>query len=211
MPLARKAEPELNVGIVPRPSLPAAPGKEEMFGELYGRLLPLAVDHAARFLSEGEARDAVSDAFAEVWVRWTKLEVEQRTAAYVLGAVHYHILQRLRDNKRLVGLDDADAELSHLAIHEIDTPTRATTAGDVVDLVIGAMPHRRREVFLLVRELRYTYKEVAALLSISEGTVNTHMRLAAEDMRTALQRHGFRIAAGGTARLTPGIKEETDV
>jgi len=182
-----------------------------MFGELYGRLLPIAVDHAARFLSEGKARDAVSDAFAEVWVRWTKLEVEQRTAAYVLGAVHYHILQRLRDNKRLVGLDDADAELSHLAIHEIDTPTRATTAGDVVDLVIGAMPHRRREVFLLVRELRYTYKEVAALLSISEGTVNTHMRLAAEDMRTALQRHGFRIAAGGTARLTPGIKEETDV
>src|SRR5687768_11764499 len=108
MPLARKAEPELNVGIVPRPSLPAAPGKEEMFGELYGRLLPVAVDHAARFLSEGEARDAVSDAFAEVWVRWTKLELEQRTAAYVLGAVHYHILKRLRENKRLVGLDDAD-------------------------------------------------------------------------------------------------------
>src|SRR5687768_18284623 len=46
-----------------------------------------------------EARDAVSDAFAEVWVRWTKLELEQRTAAYVLGAVHYHILKRLRDRK----------------------------------------------------------------------------------------------------------------
>lgn len=182
-----------------------------MFGELYSRLLPVAVDHAARFLSEGEARDAVSDAFAEVWVRWTNLAVEQRTAAYVLGAVHHHILKQLRANKRLVALDDAEAELTHLAIHEIDTPTRATTAGDVIDLVVAAMPHRRRDVFLLVRELRYTYKEAAALLSISEGTVNTHMRLAAEDVRTALQRHGFRIAAGGAARLAPGAKEETDV
>lgn len=213
MHLARRAEPELNVGIVPRPSpsLAADPGKEEMFAELYSRVHPVAVDHAARFLSEGEARDAVSDAFAEVWVRWTSLAVEQQSAAYVLGAVHYHILKRLRENQRLVGLDDAEAELSRLAIHEIDTPTRATTAGDVVDLVVAAMPHRRREVFLLVRELRYTYKEAADLLSISEGTVNTHMRLAAEDVRTALQRHGFRIAAGGTARLAPAAREETDV
>lgn len=212
-PLARRAEPELNVAVVPAPdsSLQADPGLEEMFAELYTRLVPVAVDHAARFLSEGEARDAVSDAFQEVWARWKKLAVEQRTAAYVLAAVHHHILKRLRENKRLVGLDDAEAELSHLAIHEIDTPTRATTAGDVADLVIAAMPHRRREVFLLVRELRYTYKEVAALLSISEGTVNTHMRLASEDVRAALQRHGFRIAAGGTALLEPGTKEVTDV
>jgi RNA polymerase sigma-70 factor (ECF subfamily) len=212
MPLARRTEPkELNVGIVPPPSLPAAAGKEEMFAELYRRLLPVAVDHAARFLSEGEARDAVSDAFAEVWVRWTKLAPEQRSTAYVLGAVHHHILMQLRANKRLVSLDDAEAELTHLAIHEIDTPSRATTAGDVVDLIVAAMPHRRREVFLMIRELRYTYKEVAALLSISEGTVNTHVRLAAEDVRTALQRHGFRIGAGGTALLAPGSKEGTDV
>jgi RNA polymerase sigma factor (sigma-70 family) len=211
MPLAKRAEPELDVGTVPQDSLPAAPGAEEMFGELYRRVAPVAVDHAARFLSQGEARDAVSDAFADMWLRWKKLTPEQRSGAYVLGAVHYQILKQLRDNKRLVDLDDAEAQLTRLAIHEIDTPTRVTTADDVIDLVVAAMPHRRREVFLLVRELRYTYKEVAELLSISEGSVNTHIRLAGDDVRTALLHHGFRLTAGGVARLAPGTREATDV
>jgi RNA polymerase sigma-70 factor, ECF subfamily len=209
--LARKTEPELNVAVVPRPSLPAAPGKEEMFAEFHAAVIPVAMDHARRFLSKGEARDAVSDALAEVWVNWTNLTPEQRTPAYVLGAVHYHILKQLRVNKPLVSLDDAETQLSRLAIHEIDTPTRATTAGDVIDEVVDAMPPRRREVFLLVRELRYTYKEVGAMLSMSEGTVNTHMRLAADDVRAAFKRHGFRIAAGETPRLPHKTKEETDV
>jgi RNA polymerase sigma-70 factor (ECF subfamily) len=213
MPLVRTTEPELNVGVVPRPSssLPAAAGQEEMFAELYSAMLPVAVDHAARFLSESEARDAVSDAFAEIWERWTKLAPEQRSGAYVLGAVHNHILEQLRRNKPLVGLDDAESELSRLAIHEIDRPTAAVTAGDIIDEVVAAMPHRRREVFLLVRELRYTYKEVGNLLSMSEGTVNTHMRLASDDVRTALQSHGFRIAARSPTRLVPGAREATDV
>lgn len=209
--VARKNEPELNVEVVPRESLPAAPGKEEMFAEFHAALLPVAMDHASRFLSEGEARDAVCDALAEMWVRWGKLTPEQRTAAYALGAVHHHVLKQLRVNKPLVSVDDAEAELAHLAIHEIDRPTRAITAGDVIDEVVEAMPPRRREVFLLVRELRYTYKEVSALLSMSEGTVNTHMRLATNDIRSAMKGSGFRIAPGGTTRIAPQSQEETDV
>jgi hypothetical protein len=35
----------------------------------------------------------------------------------VLGAVHHHILKRLRENKRLVGLDDADAPANNTPLH----------------------------------------------------------------------------------------------
>jgi DNA-directed RNA polymerase specialized sigma24 family protein len=75
MSLARRADPDLDVGTVPAPgaSLPADPGLEEMFATLYTQLVPVAVDHACRFLSQSQARDAVGDAMAEVWARWKKL------------------------------------------------------------------------------------------------------------------------------------------
>lgn len=203
MALARRTEPDpLNIAVVARPSLPAAPGSEELFAEIYARMLPAGIDHAARFLSESEARDAVADALAEVWQRWDHLSIEQRSAAYCLGAIHHHIIKRLRDNKRLVALEDAESELSHLAIHEIDAPEHAVTAAEIIDRVVEAMPPRRREVFLLIRELGYTYKEVCELLSVSEGTVNSHMLKAGEAIRAAFERRGYALAAGRNPMLT---------
>lgn len=191
----------LSIGVVPRPVLPAAPGDEDLFRVLYERMQTLGVDHASRFLSTGEAKDVVCDALCELWERWSRLTVEQRTIAYFLGAIHYHILRRLRENRKLVGLDDAEAELSHLAVHEIDTPTRGMTPEDVLDVAVEAMPPRRRLVFQAVREHFRTYKEIGDMLSMSEGTVNTHMRLAYDDVRAALRRHGFRLPRDAAARL----------
>lgn len=196
----------LSIGVIPRPTLPAAPGDEEMFRDLYLRMQLRGFDHASRFLSASEAEDAVSDGLSEVWQRWKHLTLEQRTAEYCLGAIHHHVLKRLRHNKRMVSLQDAEAELTQLALHEIEAVTRATTLEEVIDLVVAAMPPRRRDVFLLVRELRYTYKEVGEMLSMSEGTVNTHVRLANADIRAAIAHHGgFRLPAGTAARLGSGI------
>jgi hypothetical protein len=47
------------------PPLPATTGKEETFAEHYSRLLPVAVDHSARFLNEGEAREGSNDTKVE--------------------------------------------------------------------------------------------------------------------------------------------------
>jgi RNA polymerase sigma-70 factor, ECF subfamily len=205
MALVRRAEPEpLNVGVVPPPSLPAAPGGEELFSKIYEQAAPRCLDHAERYLSRSEARDIVADGFGEIWESWPRLTVEQRTVAYCLGAIHHHILAHLRQNRRLVSLEDAEAELTHLAIHEIDTPTRVTTAEDIMDLAINRMPPQRRSVFLLLRE-GLPYKEICEQLSMSIGTVNTHVRLARGDIRAAAERHGgFHLFAGHMSRLAPG-------
>jgi RNA polymerase sigma-70 factor (ECF subfamily) len=203
----KRQSPKLQVAVVEPTRLPAEPGLEEMFCDAYRRVHDRALDHAERFLSSDEARDAVADAIAEIWVKWAELTPEQRSDAYFFGCIHYHVLLRLRKNASLAHLDDAEAELARLAIHEIDTPTRATTAGDVIDLVVAAMPPRRREVFVLIREQEFTHKEAALILGVSEGTVNTHIRLAADDLRAALRDKGFRIAAGAQPRLQSESQE----
>jgi RNA polymerase sigma factor (sigma-70 family) len=209
MQLARREaeSPDLQVGIVEERSLPADPGLEAMFCDFYRRIHDRALDHAQRFLSPGEAEDAVTDAFGEVWSRWKKLLPEQRSDAFFFATIHHKVINRLRANASQETLDDADAELTQLAIREIDTPTRATTAADIVDRVVHRMPKERRQVFILVREQGFTYKEVAEILGISESTVNSQITRANANLRAAFEAKGFRLGSGSPPMLPPETKE----
>lgn len=210
MRLARKQSPDdsatLLVGVVPPPSLPAESGLEELFCAFYRRMHDRALDHAERFLSRDEARDAVSEAMAEIWRDWARLLPEQHPDGYFLGIVHHKVFDQLRAASPLVSLEDAEEQLEKRAFRATDASTRRTTPADVLDLALAEMPPRRREVFLLVREQGFTYKEVAAVLRVSEGTVNTHMRLAADDLRAAFAGTGFRVA-GARAALPPAERQ----
>jgi RNA polymerase sigma-70 factor (ECF subfamily) len=203
MRLARRKsqEPEtLLVGVVEQ-SLPADPGLENAFLDIYLRIHDEAMDHAERFLEYEAADDAVHEAVADIWERWRKLLPEQRTDAYFYGAIHNQVLKRLKRDKRFVELEDAEHQLSRLAIEAIDAaPVPGAQAdehdaADVVDRIVGDMPPRRKAVFLLLREKEMTYKEVAETLGISVPSVNTHLTLAKEALRVGLRRAGFSIPA----------------
>lgn len=191
----------LLVAVVPPTSLPAEPGREEMFSVLYQRAHGPALDHAGRYLSRAEAEDAVQDAFTDIWIRWDRLRPEQRTEKYVLGAVHLIMKEMRKASRALVSLEDADGELARKVIREFELPTRGTTAGDVIDLAVSQMPERRREVFLLVREHAYTYMEVAQMLGVRAGTVNNQMFKAMTQLRALFVQKGFRIKDVDLARL----------
>ena len=144
---------------------------------------------------------------ADLWYRWPHLTPEQRSDKYIFGAVRNIAFDVLVANGKLVSLEDCEEELGLQAARSVETPTRGDTLADVLDLALAAMPPRRREVFLLVKEERFTYPEAAEVLGLSIGTINTHMRLATEDLRTAFTRAGFRIESVQPARL-PSPKGE---
>ena len=210
----RSERRERLVGVEPPPWLPAAPGVEQMFVEIFRRVAPRAIKHARRFLSREDARDALSNALDKAWRHWKHLTPEQMSDAYLYRAVHHEIVLVYRKNKRLVGLDDAKAELTQLAIGEIDAFTRTTTAQDVLDLVIAAMPQARRNVMLLVQQ-GMTHTEVAQHLQIARGTVSRHVITANEEIRAAFKHRGFRLAPGTPGRaivlLPPARSEGSNV
>ena len=211
MALPRKSELQpLNVGVVPALSLPAAPGDEQLFAELYPVAASLGTAHGMRFVSRSEAKEIAADALGEVWDRWSQLTVEQRTLAYCLATIHYHILSRVEENRRLVSLEDAEVELTHLAIHEIDSANEPKIKARIMDVAIDEMPPRRRSVFLLLLD-GLPYKEVCERLSMSIGTVNTHVRLARDDIRAAAVRSGYyELVAGRLVRLAAASPEENE-
>ena len=184
------------VAVVPPPGRPVESdfALEQLFIEAYHRLHGRMLDHAERFLDRESARDAAAEAAADVWYRWHLLRPEQRTDAYFISAVNHSAIDVLRGSRSSVSLEDAEEELERKTARAMETISRGDTAADVLDLALAVMPPRRREVLLLVKEHAFSYTEAAEALGLSIGTINSHMRLANKDLKTAFTRAGFRIA-----------------
>jgi len=177
----------------PPPVLAVTPELERLYLAAYHRLHQRALDHAERYLSADDAQDAVADAMMALWRRWPALSRAQRSDRYIFGVVHYCVLAKLRTVGPLVSLEHVERELEQHAMEGTETPSTRDTAFDVLDLVLAAMPKRRREVFLLVHEHSLTYKEAAAELGLSTATINAHVSLAHQDLRRAFTSAGFRL------------------
>jgi RNA polymerase sigma factor (sigma-70 family) len=207
MRLARyKRSPEGNrllVGEDPPPAYGLAPDRDlaQLYAETYERLHGPLRDHAERLLSKDDARDAVGDAMADLWYQWATLSHEKRTDAYVFGIVSHHISRKRRENNRLVTLEDAEAELDHMATRSVIDAARGGEAAEVLDAALAAMTARRREVFLLVVEQGFRYREAAEILGIRWGTIKAHMYVAVEELRAAFARAGFRITSAQHRQL----------
>jgi RNA polymerase sigma factor (sigma-70 family) len=62
---------------------------------------------------------------------------------------------------------------------------------DIISRFTELLPERGREVFQLSREKHLTNKEIAALMGISEKTVEVHLTRALKKLRIELGRMNF--------------------
>jgi len=58
---------------------------------------------------------------------------------------------------------------------------------ELVDKTLNSLPPKRQEIFRLGRIQGWSHKEIAKKLSISEKTIETHMRLALRDIKNAIE------------------------
>ena len=187
------------VGVVPPPTAVAATDLESLFLEAYTRLHGRALDHAERFLAHEDACDAVGDAMEVLIRRWATLTPDQRTDRWVFGVVHKCVHAKLRTARRYVAFDEVEGELDAMAASAFTDFALLDTKAEILDEVLAAMPPKRREVLLLIKEEGFTYDEAAEALGVSIGTINTHMHLANKDLRTAFTRAGFRLESAKPA------------
>ena len=58
---------------------------------------------------------------------------------------------------------------------------------DLLNKTISELPPKRQEIFKLSRFNGLPYKEISERLSISEKTIETHMRLALRDIKNVIE------------------------
>lgn len=159
---------------------------EKAFAEIYQRywerlsLQTLKVTH-----SREDAKDIVQEVFVSFWKRRMEIDVKESLQAYLLksvrnGAIRY-IERNITRNRYLQTLSDSFAE----DYSSPDSQFEFKEFKNCLDQAIASLPSKMQEVYLLSRNERMSYKEIANHLGVAENTVRKQVSNALKLLRAS--------------------------
>lgn len=179
-----------------------AEGDEMAFRQLFLHWHPLLAGYIFRITESREmTEEIVQDVFLKIWmIRETLTSVENfKHFLLVVGRnkTFDALKKQLREKRRHRAWQAELQPEGQPAENELDLLRLS-----LIDHAIESLPPRQKEVFLLSRNDRLTYKEIAGRLEISPESVKTHIRLASISLSRFVRQN-----LGNTALLVAGILE----
>ena len=160
------------------------------FQQLFDTLYNVLCNYAHSFLKDRDkSEDIVQEVFIRIWEDRPQMIGTEGIRYYLFTAVRNNCISVLRKEKRqiVLGLDEKMAEPSPEIREDADYRT-------LIRIAIDELPPKCREVFLLSRFSKMTYKEIASSLDISEKTVENQLSKALRSIRTFLKDKGVYLA-----------------
>ena len=159
----------------------AEPGEQAVFAttvddpvSLYRRAYPAAVRLAVALVDvPATAEDLVQDAFAQVWLRWDRLD---KPEAYLRTCVVNLCRRELRRRR-----------LRRRAPERVSVTTLDAPARELLD-ALRALPPRRRAVVVLRFYEDQSEAQIAATLGMRPGTVKATLHQALAQLREVIER-----------------------
>jgi RNA polymerase sigma-70 factor, ECF subfamily len=169
---------------IPNPDLePYEPGSAEDFDRLYRAAYPRVYRTLVAILANAaEAEDCAQDAFVRAFKAWKRWRPDAPAEAWIHRiAVNHAITYRRRARIRSAG------EL----VRRLGRPANSADPAEVATQpdLLGALrtiPPKLAAAIVLRHYHGYNNREIAAALGVSERTVGTRLRRAAERLRRTL-------------------------
>lgn len=164
-------------------------GNEAAFRQLFTEWHQHLAGYIYRITESKElTEDIVQDVFLKIWmVRETLAEVND-FRSFLLAVSRnqaFDVLKKqLKEKKLRLALEKESIPKPFLPEDNTEF-----IRNSMIDLAIDSLPPRRKEVYLLSRHNRLTYKEIAKQLGISRESVKTHLKLAAESITSFIRSH----------------------
>jgi RNA polymerase sigma-70 factor (ECF subfamily) len=162
----------------------------DAFRIFYDIIYPVIYRFAHYFLSGKEdCEEVVSEVFYIIWQQRNSLLSIENINAWLYTICRNEAYQCLKQKERYVciSIDDMPVELQ-INASEVDREMIEEEMFAVYNSAIAELPERCKLIFLMARNDCLTYKEIAEILSITEGTVaqqmNHAMRKIAEIVKT---------------------------
>jgi len=165
-------------------------GDRDALGELYDRYASLAIALAVRVVTDRfTAEDVVHDAFVAVWQHIDRFDQSRGSLrGWLLTVVRNRAIDRVRGARPMMEVGAAD-ELSLLRTGPNPTSELAIARISAIELrvVLATLPAEQREAIELAYFGGRTYREIARLTGVPEGTASGRLRLGLAKLRGALR------------------------
>ena len=145
---------------------------------VYARALHILQDPAL-------AEEVAQDTLLILWWRRELFDSSKGTIrSMLMGTARYKAIDRVRQEETIRSKQSLLADASSV----FEMPSRDTQVGDamVVRSAISSLPAAKREVIFLAFYKGLTYREVAEVLDLPEGTVKTRIRDSLIRLRAAI-------------------------
>ena len=161
--------------------LQIAEGREKAFVVFFKKWQPFLASHIFRITESRElTEEIVQDVFLKIWITRETLTEVKNIRAYLITVSRNHAINELRRMAREWGKIQPLADSGLPDIHA-DTAAKASDLKYAfLDEAIDQLPPRQKEIYLLNRHERLSYKEIAGKLGLGRDSVKRNLQLATQ-------------------------------
>ena len=165
-------------------------GDSPAFGQLFDLFYEKVYRFTSYFIRMREDREeVVSEVFRAIWQNKHLLGGVHNFESYLYVVVRNESFKMLRSQSkyRYLSIDEMPVELV-IPGQNSDGELLDREMMGIYTEALDELPERCKLIFLMIREERLKYKEVAEILSITEGTVERQINIATKKMVEAVRR-----------------------
>jgi RNA polymerase sigma-70 factor (ECF subfamily) len=178
------------------PQLVVAVGRfrEEALAEIYRRHGGVVFGLAKKVVGDvGEAEDIVQEVFLRLWHQPDRFDPARGTLrSFLLAQSHSRAVDVVRSREARTRREEREARATANAGYDLEREVWDLMVTDQVARAVADLPDEERAAIELAYFGGHTYREVADLLSLPEGTVKSRIRTGLRRMRGALSDTGAR-------------------
>lgn len=159
-------------------------GDDKAFAQLYHLYADRLLSYASGKLeSLDDAHDIIHDLFVYIWENRAHIEIKKSFSGYLFLALNRRILNHYRKNSYKTIYAEQLKRMEEQYFFGPDSYVEAKDVQHMVDVAIGEMPNKVREIYLLSREAHLSNTDIAQKLNISEQTVKNQLSTAMSILR----------------------------
>ncbi len=156
----------------------AATGDQAAFAEFYDAVSPVVFGTTLKVLrNQAMAEEVTQEVFLELWKQAPRFERSKGSPrAWAATIAHRRAIDRVRSEESARARDEADAQLAPIPHDVVAEQVASNLDNQEVSAALAQLSDPQREAVSLAYFGGHTYREVAVLLGVPEGTIKTRIR-----------------------------------
>lgn len=163
-------------------------GDSEAFEKIYYNYAERVYYFAVRYLKNSlDTEELVQEVFTKIWENRGRINVELSFSGYLLTTTKNTIFNEYRKKVNHEAYCNYILNYIQKNTQNVEDEVVYNDLMELLNRTIAELPPKRQEIFKLSRFQGLAYKEISERLSISEKTIETHIRLALRDIKSVFE------------------------